>query len=87
MSVRDQNDVTLYGESIVSNGLVVRQAINGFGLLTRGFLWQLYDIFIDVDRAANLSTSWSNTESILTTTWANTETSLTTNWTDIVTPS
>jgi hypothetical protein len=87
MSVRDQNDVSVYGEALLTNGLVVRHGINGYGLLTRGFLWQLYDIFIDVDRAQGLSTSWSNSESSLTTTWSNTETSLTTNWTDILTPS
>jgi hypothetical protein len=87
MAVRDINDVSVYGEALLTHGLVVRQAVNGYGLLTRGFLWQLYDIFIDVDDAQNLSTSWSNTETALTTTWANSETSLTTTWTDILTPS
>lgn len=86
MAVRDQNDVSVYGEALLTDGLVVRHGINGYGLLTRGFLWQLYDIFIDVDRANQISTSWSNIASV-TTSWTNTETSLTTNWTDISTPS
>ena len=74
MSVRDPNDVHVYGEALLTDGLAVRHGVSGYGLLTRGFLWQLYDIFID-------------TEAAVTTSWSDTETSLTTTWTDILTPS
>ena len=61
MAVHDPLDFHVYGEALLTNGLVVRHAVNGYGLLTDGLLWQLYDIFI-------------NTESSLTTTWTDTST-------------
>lgn len=61
-NVKDVNDVWPYGESLVSSGLMVRDAVNGYGLVTRGFLWQLYDIWIDTTAAANITTTWTPTQ-------------------------
>ncbi len=60
-----------YGEALVSRGLFVRDAVNGYGAVTfmqNGFLWQFYDIWLDTDKEDNVSTSWSNV-STPSTTW------------------
>ncbi len=64
--------VFAFGEALVSRGLYNRSAINGFGAVSfmhGGLLWQMYDIWLDQDRAQNLSTSWSNSDSVISTTW------------------
>lgn len=66
---QDPNKYSFYGEALLSNGLVVRHAINGIGLVTRGLVWQLYDIFIDTGAEDGITTSWSDSESAITTTW------------------
>ncbi len=60
-----------YGESLETFGLQNRGVVNGFGLVTRGFLWQIYDIWFDKDYYMNLSTTWTNNEPSITTTWTN----------------
>lgn len=69
----DPNKIAVYGEAIVTNGLEVRHGIDGYGLVTRGLLWQLFDIFIDTDSKDAITTSWSNSESVLSTAWTDTQ--------------
>ena len=79
----DPNYYFTYGEGIVSSGFVVRDGINGVGLVTRGFIWQLYDIWVGREATDSLSTSWSNAEASLTTNWTNMDTGISTTWTDM----
>jgi hypothetical protein len=69
----DPNRYTTYGEAIETNGLVVRHDINGVGLVTRGLVWQLFDIFIDTASVDGISSSWSNAEASITTTWTDSQ--------------
>lgn len=66
----DQYGFFAYGEALVTFGLVEISAINGFGLVTRGLIWQGYDIWGPY-AGASLSTSWSAQAgaSTLSTTW------------------
>lgn len=68
-SYKDPNPIFPYGESIVSGGLAVRSAVNGYGAVSRGLLWQLYDIWIDTEYFAPITTTWSSSESVITTVW------------------
>jgi hypothetical protein len=80
--IADKNFVFPYGEAILSNGLEVRDAVNGYGLVSRGFLWQLYDIWLDITASAPLVTSWSNSQTSITTIWSNiASSSIVTAWT------
>ncbi len=54
----DPYGVYAYGEPLVNFGLVNRSAINGFGLVTRGFLWQDYYVWGPY-AGISLTTSWS----------------------------
>ena len=67
----DPNDVFSYGQGNLTYGLVVGSAVNGFGLVTRGFLWQAHDIWLNLNNVAGVSTSWSlpSGYTTLTTTW------------------
>lgn len=59
-----------YGEALVTAGFVnARSMTNGLGLVTRGLLWQLYDIWFDQEYYDGLGTVWANSDSILTTNW------------------
>lgn len=64
--------ITSYGESLETFGFEVRGAINGLGLVTRGFLWGVYSIWTDIDLIDNLVTSWTNSNPVITTTWTDT---------------
>ena len=70
-SSQGPNPVVCYGEALVSSGLVCRNVVNGMGLVTRGFLWQKYDIWYDNEFYNPLSTSWTNADATITTTWTN----------------
>lgn len=70
-----------YGMPLVSDGLVNIDAVDGFGLLTRGFLWELYQIWFDIEFYDGLSTSWGSSEAQVTTNWASSEANITTMWT------
>lgn len=72
-----------YGEAIVSRGLEVRDAINGLGLVSFGLLWQKFDIWLDTQVVAPLTTVWSAAAgSSVSTTWtAAAGASITTTWT------
>lgn len=67
----------------MTSGLAVRDGINGPGILTRGFIWQLYDIWVGRESTDSLSTSWSNAEASLTTNWSLIDTGISTTWTDM----
>lgn len=72
-----------YGESLLTNGLCVRDGISGIGLVTRGFIYGMTDVYIGTD-SSGITTSWSNSEGVLTTTWTDSEASITTSWTPVV---
>jgi hypothetical protein len=58
LDIRDPNDVFSYGMAIADFGICQVEAVNGFGLCTRGFLWQAHAIWASVD-GIGISTSWS----------------------------
>jgi hypothetical protein len=70
------------GEAIVTAGLVVRDAVSGFGLVSFGLLWERSNIWIDVDLAGPISTAWASAESAIITSWTDSDSALTTTWTD-----
>lgn len=72
-------DFNVYGQAIVDYGLALTDATDGVGLLTRGNIWQLPQIWFAPILANPISTSWS-TASHPTTTWS-TASHPTTNWT------
>ena len=62
--------IFVYGEPLVTVGLENHGVINGLGLVTRGLLWQLYDLWSDKDYYSNITTTWSATyNATITTTW------------------
>jgi hypothetical protein len=66
----------VYGEPLVTYGLEnAGSAVNGFGLLTRGLIWQVLDIWFDVDyyNSNTVVNTWSSPQDIspITTTWTN----------------
>lgn len=68
---KDPNPVFVYGEPLVTFGFENMGVINGLGLVSRGLLWNLYDIWFDNDYYSQITTSWSNADSVITTTWTN----------------
>lgn len=68
-NVHDSNNITVYGEAVVSGGLEVRDGVSGYGLVTRGFIYELYNIWLDIQAAAPITTTWANSNSSITTTW------------------
>ena len=63
--------VFVYGEPLLNYSLSNHGAVNGLGLASRGLLWQLFDLWCDVDYYSTVSTSWSQAiGASLTTTWA-----------------
>ena len=68
-SYKDPNPIFPYGESIVSGVLAVRSAVNGYGAVSRGLLWNLYDVWIDTEYYAPITTTWSSSESVITMVW------------------
>lgn len=82
------NDYFPYGEAIITSGLVVRDAIDGLGLVTFGLLWTGGNIWLDIQAVDGISTIWTlpwNTDGIVTT-WTypwNTD-GITTTWADSV---
>lgn len=78
----DPNAVFPYGMPLLDQGLVMVQAIDGFGLVTRGLLWQAYEIW-GPNGDEGLVTSWTDDPSgSVTTVWtADPSSSITTTWT------
>jgi hypothetical protein len=65
----DPDPVFVYGEPIATFGFENHGVVNGFGLLTRGLLWQYFDLWFDADYYSNLATTWSDADATITTTW------------------
>ena len=63
--------VFVYGEPLLNYGLGNHGAVNGFGLATRGLLWQLFDIWCDNDYYSTIATTWSAAagSTVVSTTW------------------
>lgn len=57
---RDKSSFSVYGESVVSGGLCVQNGISGAGLITTGFLWEGYEIWLWPEDSSPVSTSWGS---------------------------
>ena len=83
-SYKDPDAIFPYGMALVTNGLVNIEASNGYGLVSRGFLWQLYDVWLDYELYDNISSSWSDANALVTTSWAAAAgSSVSTSWGDV----
>lgn len=84
-SYKSPDPIFPYGESLESFGLFNRSAVDGFGLTTRGLLWEMYNIWIDTQYFANITTSWAAAAgSSIATTWAAAAgASVSTTWSDV----
>lgn len=70
VSQQDVNETFPYAQSVSTFGTdVALQGGNGYGLVTRGLLWQLFDIWFAPDSHDALSTSWTSSNASITTTW------------------
>jgi hypothetical protein len=72
----DPNNAAPMGMALLSNGLVqIVASNNGFGQVTRGFIWQGPVIWFDPTSALNLVTGWtaaagySGSATLIATTW------------------
>src|SRR5574343_757579 len=91
-SYKDVEPIVPYGVAMTNLGLTAWDMIDGYGLLSRGLLWEFYQIWCDQEAYDNLSTSWANGNSAVktnwtaqasvTTTWADSNSAVTTNWTE-----
>lgn len=63
LSQFDKNNVVHYGMADLSGGLIQIDQINGYGLMTNGFLWQFGEIWFYPEDAAPLNTTWVNSRS------------------------
>lgn len=70
-SYKSPDPIVPYGMGIGSFGLTQGDVSNGYGLVSRGLLWQLYQIWLDVESYDNISTSWADSDAVITTTWTN----------------
>ena len=63
--------IYVYGDPLCTSGFENYGVVNGLGLVTRGLLWQLYDLWFDNDYYSNLATSWTDVDasSGISTTW------------------
>lgn len=80
VNVQDPFNFFGYGNPIETFGLVNFSAINAFGLVTRGFIWQAYAIWGDA--IGPISTTWTlpSGYSTLVTAWASSATVIATTW-------
>lgn len=58
-TVKDPNSHVVYGESVVSGGLNVRHGISGAGLISKGFIWEGYEIYLWPQDASPIVTGWT----------------------------
>jgi hypothetical protein len=49
--------IFIYGDPLCNFGFTNFGAINGLGLVTRGLLWQMFDMYYDVDYYKDQNTS------------------------------
>lgn len=69
-NIHDRFNFFCYGEGLETFGFVVGAGIDGNGLVTRGLVWQGYNIW--GPGAETVTTSWSNSDLSVVTTWINT---------------
>jgi hypothetical protein len=81
-NIHDQNAYYPFGMPVLDQGLVHQYANNGIGLLTKGLVWQAYDIW-GPNGDEKITTSWTaDPSSSITTTWtSDSSSSITTTWT------
>lgn len=81
---KDPDPVFVYGEAVVTQGLEVRDMTNGYGAVSRGLLWELYDIWIDSQYYDGRSTTWTAAAgSSIITNWTDANPVITTTWTPV----
>lgn len=69
-SFKSPQPIQVYGEALVTSGLFVRDGVNGFGLVTRGLTWEMQAVWLDIQAAAPITTTWSAAAGAsITTTW------------------
>lgn len=59
INTTDRNNVFSYGQALVTRGLVVQDGVNGYGNVTSGFLWQGDAIWISIEDASPITTTWT----------------------------
>lgn len=69
MNLINNLSIQPYGEALVTFGLEVRDGISGIGLVTRGFIYDTYAIWLDTTVAAPITTNWATGVSVAATTW------------------
>lgn len=79
-SYKSPDPIVPYGVSIVDYGLTAWDAVDGYGLVSRGLLWQLYQIWFDTQYYAPLVTSWANSDTVITTSWTDDNAVISTTW-------
>lgn len=82
---KDPNPFFVYGEPLSSFGLENHGVVNGTGLMTRGLVWQVYDLWFDTDYYSNLSSTWvAASGSSVATTWSEASgSSISTTWSNV----
>lgn len=66
----DKNNVVHYGMADLSGGMIQIDQINGYGLITNGFLWQFNEIWFYPQEAAPITTTWADGNAPITTGWS-----------------
>lgn len=72
---KDKSSISVYGQSLLNYGVCVSDAISGVGLITKGFLWQGYEIWLWREDSDPVSTGWtaaagySGSATLVTTSW------------------
>lgn len=65
------NPFFVYGEPLETFGFENHGVVNGVGLVTRGLVWQYFDLWMDMDYYSNLSSTWVDAAgSSISTTWS-----------------
>lgn len=83
---KDKSSFSVYGQSLLDYGLCVTDGISGVGLITRGLVWEGYEIWLFTQDVAPVTTGWtaaigwSGGASLITTSWSGASTP-TTAWT------
>ena len=87
----DPDAFWVYGDPLMTKGLVNRCSLNGIGAVTRGLVWQVKDNWFDNHFYSNLSSTWviAYGASVATTSWvlASGASVATTTWAEIYTAS
>jgi len=65
----DANNVAPMGMAMLTGGLCQIVSINGFGLVTNGFLWQGNAMWFDANSFSPISTTWAASGSSIATGW------------------